>query len=218
MDNTTSNTLTFEVDAEHSGIRSALFAAFLVGGGLGYLIGAALFSGGSFSILAVLGAMVGAYVLSNVIERLLIGRWKSGRVVLVDEAGVRTVNKGQVQRAIAGDKLANVLQWRFEVQKRARVPQGWYMIACALEQDDDYLPVYAFVSPKQFENMEDANRYPILLSKKDKKAEQDLRLAGVQRRLQTAEGYRWEEGVEMSAQDFDAFMSRIQSQFSSWIF
>jgi hypothetical protein len=212
------DTVKFEVDAEHAGIRTALFFAFLGGGALGYIIAAALFSGGSFSILAVVGVFVGAFISSTITERLLVGRWKSGRFVEVDEQGIRIANKGQVQKAIDGEKLANVLQWRFEVQKRARVQQGWFMIACALEQDGNYLAVYTFISPKQFEDMEDAKDYTILLPKKDKKTEQDMRLAGQQRRLQTAEGYRWEEGAEMSSQDFDAFMSRIKAQFSTWIF
>jgi len=166
----------------------------------------------------VIGAMVGSFVVSNITERLLVGRWKSGRVVKVDAHGVRTMQKERVQKSIDGGALANVLRWRFEVQKRARVPQGWFMIACALEQDDNFLVVYTFVSPKQLEDMEDAARYPLLLSKKDKKAEQDLRLAGVQRRLQTAENYRWAEGAEMKDKDFAAFMTRIQSQFPTWIF
>jgi hypothetical protein len=211
-------TLKFEADAEHTGIRTALFLAFLVGGVLGYIVAAALFSGGNFSILAVIGVFVGAFLASTGTERLLVGRWKSGRFVEVDEHHVRISNKGKTQKEIDGDKLANVMQWRFEVQKRARVPQGWFMIACALEQDGNYLAVYTFVSPKQFEGMDDANHYPVLLPKSDKKAEQDLRLAGLQRRLQTAEGYRWAEGAEMSSQDYDAFMSRIRAQFSTWIF
>ncbi len=56
MENTSLDTLTIEVDAEHAGIRTALFAAFIGGGVLGYLIAAVLFSSGNFSILAVLGA------------------------------------------------------------------------------------------------------------------------------------------------------------------
>ncbi|MFN8376827.1 MAG: hypothetical protein U0694_28640 [Anaerolineae bacterium] len=218
MEQQTLDSLTIEVDAEHVGIRSALFGAFVGGGVLGYLIAATLFSSGNFSLLAVIGAMIGSFVVSNITERLLVGRWKSGRVVKVDTQGVRTMQKERVQKSIDGGALANVLRWRFEVQKRARVPQGWFMIACALEQDDNFLVAYTFVSPKQFEDMEDAALYPLLLSKKDKKAEQDLRLAGVQRRLQTAETYRWAEGAEMNDKDFAAFMTRIQSQFPTWIF
>jgi hypothetical protein len=78
--------------------------------------------------------------------------------------------------------------------------------------------VSSFVAPKQFEDMEDAKRYAILLSKKDKTTEQDLRLAGQQRRLHMAESYRWAEGAEMKSEDFIAFMTRIQTQFPSWIF
>lgn len=218
MDHINQDTLSIEVDGEHIGIRSAFFAAMVLGAVVGYMVGAALFSNGSFSILAVIGAGVGIFAFSNITERLLVGRWKSGRVVVVNKSGVQLVSKGQAQKSIESSNVASVLNWRFEIQKRARVPQGWYMIACALEQNDNYLTVYTFISPKQFEDLEDHHRYTVLLSKKDKSTAHDLRLAGQQRRLHMAESYRWAEGAEMKLEDFIAFMSRIRSQFPTWIY
>ncbi len=110
--------------------------------------------------------------------------------------------------------------WQFEITKRARIPKGWHMIACALEQDGVYLPAYTFVSPEDFESMERTGRFTKLLSKKELKSQgmgQDMRLAGEQRRLHKAEAQRWMYGAEMTQADFSAYLDYLQNQFPQWM-
>lgn len=218
MENAASETVIYGVDAEHAGIRTALLLAFLGGAVGGYLLGAALFSGGNFSILAIAGALIGAYAASNITERLLVGRWPSGRAVEIDAHSIRIVRKGKIEHVISGETEASGLLWRFEIHKKARVPQGWLMLACALEQESRWLVVYTFMSPQQYEKLEDGARYTRLLSQKDKSVDKDLRLAGQQRRLHAAESYRWAEGAEMKADDFLACVAKLRAQFRLWVF
>ena len=95
------------------------------------------------------------------------------------------------------------------------------MLACALEQDDNFLPVYTFASPDDAENLNKTTRLADLVSEKDAKKKDprrdSLRFAGEQRRLRLAESYRWEIGAEMSLPDFEQFLARLNGQFSQWM-
>jgi hypothetical protein len=129
--------------------------------------------------------------------------------------------KGEkVQNDIDARQQVNVLLWRFQINRRSRVPKGWFMVACALEQDELYLPVYTFLSPKDLENIKNSTSHFILLqSQKEIKnqSNSNMRLAGEQRRLHTAESARWMEGAEMTSSDFMILIQQLQEQYPQWM-
>lgn len=200
----------YPVDPEHGALRSAIFGLTLTGGGFGCLL--ASIPAGGVTLLSVFGGLIGAALAGQAAERLLSQRWPSGKRVEIDTQGVRLYNKDQLIKIVDATSEVNVLLWKFEVPGRARVPRGWYVMACALEQNGTYLPVYAFMSPAQFQALKRAERFVTLLSKKDKPSD-DLRLAGVQKRLRAAEDHRWAEGVEMKASEFETFVEQVESLF-----
>jgi hypothetical protein len=82
------------------------------------------------------------------------------------------------------------------------------------------LPLYTFMSPKDFEAMpQNAQFSPLVSNKKNQKTEltQDLRAAGQERRLRTAEGARWTEGAELSPEAFRAVVDELRQRFPDWM-
>lgn len=215
-----SSPLTFPVDSDHGGLRLAVIVIFVVLLAAIYLLLNVFLPSDGFNILALIASLVVTYFALQQIEKRLKQRWPSGRVVEIDEQRVRLSSKGKVQEDIDAQQQVNALMWRFKIKRQSRVPKGWYVVACSLEQDNHYLSVYTFMSPQQFDQMTSARLFPELPSKKELEKqgmERDLRLAGQQRRLHTAESHRWIDGAEMSAQDFQTFITHLQTQFPRWM-
>ncbi len=56
--------------------------------------------------------------------------------------------KPALVKRIAWDKTVNIKAWKFAINRRARVPKGWYCLALYLLQDEtDVHPVYLHGSP-----------------------------------------------------------------------
>jgi hypothetical protein len=221
QENSPTLSTTIPVDAEHGSLRLAVAVIFLVGWVLFAVILSFLIPSSGLNLIAIVGGLVITTLLTQALEKNLKHRWPSGREVSIDPDGVRVMTGGQVQRHIEGNKPANVLLWRFEIKRRTRVPKGWYMIACALEQENVYLPVYTFVSPDQFKALENGERFTALVSEKDENMQNvgkyNLRLAGEQRRLRLAEDERWRNGAEMTPQDFQTYLEKLKWNFAEWM-
>jgi len=216
VDSTIENTsLSFSVDPEHGRLRLSIVLIFVIGWIAGFIVFNSLIPGGGLNIAAGLVSFALAAGLTWLAERLLKARWPSGRTVAIDGDAVQILNRGVIQHQIDASRHVNVLMWRFKIKRRSRVPKGWFVVACALEQDNNYLTVYTFMPPQQANVPGVANRFKLLLANKD--AGQDLRLAGEQRRLRIAEEQRWMHGAEMRTPDFESFLARLQRQFPKWM-
>jgi hypothetical protein len=213
----------FRLDAEHGQLRLAVLGGFIAAAALGYAVLAAILPSDGLNIMALLGALFIGYAASLAMERLLKGRWHSGRVVeLLPDGTIRLLKKGAVEQEIAPSEGVNVLMWRFEITKRARVPKGWSMAACAVETAGRYIALYTFVSPKEMPNFDPTGAYKLLkANKKENRASRelrgDLRLAGEERRLHEAETARWMTGAEMSREDFSAFVAWVRRHYAEYL-
>lgn len=216
-------TIAFPVDSEHGALRSAIFGLFFVIWVIGYLVVSALIPAEGLNIIAgIAGFGLAALLVSLVIEPYLRKRWPSGRTLQMDDQTIQLVKGEKTQKTIHTQEPMSILLWNFKIkQKRNRVPSGWFVMACALEQDDNYLPVYTLASPEQAETLNAIARFVTLISDKENKAKnarQDtLRVAGEQRRLRLAETFRWTEGAELSCSDFEQFLTRLNNQFPQWM-
>jgi hypothetical protein len=213
--------LVIPVDSEHGALRLSVVGIFIAAWVITFAIVNSLIVSEGLNIIALIGAFVVAGVAARVSETWLQKRWPSGRTVEIDARGVRVTSKGTVQNEVNTDQPGSVLLWRFQTKRRSRVPKGHFVIACGLEQDDNYLTVYTFASPQEAEALQKLQRFTDLSSEKDTKArdarQDSLRYAGEQRRLRLAETHRWNTGAEMSLPDFERFLTRIKEQFESWI-
>jgi len=215
--------LKIAVDNEHGALRFTIVIIFIVGWFISFFILNAAIPNEGLNLIAIIVSFAITALFTQQIEKVLKKRWPSGRTVQIDQNTIKVVNKNGGQQSIDGDKQVNVHLWRFAIKRRSRVPKGWLMIACALEQDDAYLPVYTFMSPEQFDGLRNNTRFATLMSQKEASkstggiGQTDLRMAGEQRRLHTAENARWMNGAEMTADDFQNFIKQLQNQFPQWM-
>jgi hypothetical protein len=211
-------TLTFPVDAEHGALRFTVLASFIGVWIVVYaILNALIYSQGINLIAIIVGFAGAALATSKLIEPALKKRWPSGRTLQIDERGARLLRDATVQTDIAAGAPLQVLRWRFAIKRgRNRVPKGWFVVACALEQDDNYLSVYALASPDDVKRLEEIARFTPLMTEKETQSKGgSLQLAGEQRRLRTAESHRWADGAEMSVADFEQFITQVQARFQS---
>jgi len=214
------NAQVIPVDREHSAMRLTIIVIFISTWIIGFFIASAIIPNEGVSLLAVIIGFFVAYGASALLERFLKTRWPSGRVVQIDSGGVKLLKKGVLQQEMLSEDPVENRLWFFTINKRARVPKGWSMLACALEYESQYLTIYTFMSPAQMETFPAASQFKKLIAprkgKCDDDAREDLRIAGEQRRLRDAENHRWMFGAEMLPDDFINYMTRIKTQFPEW--
>ena len=214
------STLAIAVDSEHGALRLSMLGVFALLFVISYILINGLLSGEGMNILAVFISLGVSFVAGQQIEKTLKVRWPSGRYIEINSDSI-SISKGQqTEETVDSTQQVNVLLWRFTIKRRARVPKGWYMVACALEQDTKYISAYTFMSADSFKELASTNLFTELVSKKDsrsKTVDRDLRLAGQQRRLHTAESQRWMHGAEMSTDDFVAYIAHLQTHFPQWM-
>ena len=212
----------FHVDPEHAGLRLSVILIFIL---LWMIFFALLRLVLADSVVALAGLAVSfalAALATQQAEKALKERWPSGRQLRIDSASVQLVHKDRVQSQVDPIQQVNVLMWRFKIGRRSRVRPGWYVVACALEQDQSYVAIYTFMSPDAFDAL-NANPHFTMLEKPKRNDEpsnpyqRQMQLAGVQRRLQVAEKVRWMEGAEMRPDDFQTYLKTLQDQFPQWM-
>jgi hypothetical protein len=212
----TSTVLHIPVDREHSALRLTIVIAFLVTWVIGFFVSGALIANTGFSLLAVLIGFALAWGVATLLERGLRGRWQSGRVVHADKDGVRITMRGQTQQEILSEDPAEIALWRFAISRRARVPKGWSVFACAVMYEDSRVSAYTFLPPAQADAFEGAERFRTLTRPSKTPDREDLRLAGEQKRLHEAEQYRWLNGAEMTIEDFKRYLNYVSTQYPEW--
>lgn len=202
-------------------MRLAVVLTFIAVWMVSFVIFSMVIPNVGLSLLAVLIGFGVAYAVTALLERFLKTRWPSGRFVQVDRDGVKLQKKATLQQEMLSEDPVLTLFWSFKISKRARVPKGWSMLACALEHEGQYLTAYTFMSPAQVEGYEMATQFKKLIAKRKGKSEddarEDLRVAGEQRRLRDAENNRWMFGAEMTPPDFMTYITRIKTQFPEWM-
>ncbi len=205
------------VDPEHGLLRLAVMLTFVVSGIGSYILLNVVFVQIPFiNLIAIGGSIAVAMLSTRGVESGLKRRWPSGRYFEIAGNSIRLGAGSQITREIDGAQHVNVLTWRFTITKRTRVAKGWYVVALAMMQEDLYLPIYTFMSPEDFNKLPLGDHFNTLApTKETEKA--DLRLAGQQRRLRTAEYARWNEGAELTKADFEAVLAALQAKFTAWM-
>jgi hypothetical protein len=213
--------LVIPVDNEHGAIRLTVIFVFIAVWVISVIVVSALISADGLGLLPILLGFPIAYGVTALLERFLKQHWPSGRVVQLDSDGVRLIRRGQLQEQILSEDPATATLWTFKISKRARVPKGWSMLACAIQFENASLTIYTFMSPRQVEAFSMASHFKKLIAQRKGKSKddmrEDLRLAGEQRRLRDAENYRWMFGAEMTPPDFITYLNRLNTEFSEWM-
>ncbi len=207
----------FPLDPEHGWLRFAMLLIFVAIWIAVFLLGQVLVVIEGAVIISIVAGFALAAFSTQRLEGPLKQRWPSGRSVSVTDRSIRLLRRDEQQESLDTEQDVNVLTWRFRINSRARVPKGWNMVAVALEQDDRHIPVYTFMSPDDFESLRNHGRFIALQGRRQRKEGGDLRLAGEQKRLHSAEQLRWLQGGEMSREDFVACLRHLHERFPAWM-
>jgi len=214
-------TLTLPVDPEPVALGLVLLVILIISIVLLYIILNIIFPSAGLNFIAGIGSLILGAILMQQMEKVLKRYWKATRFVQVNSAEIKFLAKGKVERQIDPRQQINVLMWHFEIQKRARAPKGWHVVAISLEQDDVYLPLYTLMSPDKFRELNQSGRFT-RLSRPSRTAtaapeQRDMRLAGQQRRVQMAEAARGIDGAEMTVEHFETVLARLEALFPRWM-
>lgn len=114
------------------------------------------------------------------------------------------------------DRKVNTLAWRFPIRRRSRVPKGWYCMAIQLLQDDVEMIFYTFKAPAAAEATPGYDRFARLRPRRETDSSTDLHAAAEQRRLLKLEDARWQDGAEVTANDFDALIAALADHVPGW--
>lgn len=212
-----SDEMIFPIDPEPFGFRLALVIMLVVSVIAGYFIVNTIFSSSGLNIISCLGGIIIGAGTLQLTERFLKQVWSSNRFIQVTDDKISILMGNQPKITLNPSQQINVHTWYFEITKRARAPKGWYVVAIALEQDEVYIPVYALMSQADYQTMRfnftKLKAKPMMGTLED----HDLRLAGQQKRLRTAETARGLDGVEMVKTDFERFINQLEAQYPNWM-
>jgi hypothetical protein len=114
------------------------------------------------------------------------------------------------------DRTVNFKTWRFIVRRRTRVPKGWYCMAVQLLQDEEDLIFYTFMSQQDAEAVSGYDHFTRLRPRRETESNTDLRAVAEQRRLLKLEDARWQDGAELSREDFRAIVDVLQRRVAGW--
>ncbi len=206
----------FPVDIEHLGIRISVPVIALVALVLTWVLAPQILEAlglsdtiiGLMQLPLVLAAGVGGAYLT---DRLLKGRWLSGREILADDQYLILREKNGVEKTIDFQERVNALAWRFTVNRRGRVPKGHLCLAFQLIQNEQEVTVYTFIAPTKVDALENADHFTPLASRKTLGDDRlNMKVAGLQRRLLQAEDSRWEHGAELTTEAFAELWTLLQ--------
>jgi len=213
----------YHVDSNHLGVRLAVLVAMIGGFIAGIVLIPRLLRllgilSGLNIVLVVGGAFGLAFGLSWLVEAVLRQVWPSGRRLVVDESRMVLHEKEGEDTVINWDDV-DVWSWCFAVDDRRQwVPRGWYCCALRLAQDSQAISPYSFFKPKNAKILPGWEAFEELISEKFAKRPGNEHLSAMvseQIHIRAAEDERWQQGVEMKADDFVALLGVVQKR-TSW--
>jgi hypothetical protein len=179
-----------------------------------------------------------ALAISFGLEILLKRIWHSGRSLSLDENHIIIQDESADPQQIDMAKGPTNLLWHFKLKgyrrggREKRLSQNTVCLACQLQQGDTRLIIHSYMSPAKAESWlgdgtSDFRFYEIhpeevydktLTTRLGAPARPQISneiLTGSNGRYWLAERHRWEEGFELTPQDFAIFMNKVAEWHSS---
>jgi hypothetical protein len=236
MDANDPSPIVLHADSEHSGLRFAVLATFLVSFFLIFLmltiilrsLSGTLISSFYF-ILSCAGALVLSIGAAGLAEYSAKRWWLSGRSIILNHDGiVATVDPPETLSFFwAGHN--SLVRWYSHLSgyrrggRERRVPAAWLCISCQLQQDESRIIVYSYMPEERAGLFIDDKRFLELrpgeyiqssvfrrwLSPPSRPEIPTKVLVGKQGHYWLAERRRWNEGMELSIDDFFLFIEEV---------
>lgn len=228
--------IVFNLDQEHRGIRYAvptiLFVAFLLSY---FVVSAALRMFfpelNSVIVLSCLGAIPLSLLAAGASEAVLKRVWPSGRQLRVEPTRLELQLPESADRHFDLSERLNTVWWFLRLSeyprggRERRMPKNWYCVGGQLQQNETRMVAYCYASPKRMKIWREAYDLHELdpsevydssfgarfaaPTRPDIKPEV---IAGKEGRYWLAERNRWNEGVELTQEDFELFLQIVQAR------
>lgn len=239
MTQTQTTPITIYAEQEHSGIRAMVvismavsyFFCFWLINVLGQLLPERLASLGF--VIACLLAIPLAIGITWLLEKWLKRVWHSGYSLILKGNGFQ-VSQPDVDN-LDFDFVGNYLNlnWFFKLAgykrggRERRVPDKWLCLCCQIQQDENRIIVYTFAPPKKtavyqsdhplnFRKLNPTDIYEtggigrFSPPSRPNKLPPEV-ISGKNGRYWLAEQRRWQEGLELTFNDFETFMNYLQT-------
>ena len=231
--------VTLHAEQEHSGLRATVvismavsyFFCFWLINILGRLLPERVASLGF--ILACLLAAPLAIGFTWLLERWLKQVWHSGYSLTLQDEGFHVIQRTADNLDFDLNANYSNLSWCFNLAgykrggRERRVPDKWLCLCCQIQQDEYRLIVYAFAPPKEtavyttnhplhFEKINPADIYDSHHNTRFAPPSRPNKLpteviSGKNGRYWLAEQRRWQEGLELTLEDFETFLAYLQT-------
>lgn len=212
----------FAVDPNHFGIRLtvllvALALTFFITAFIIYPLFNVLGLGAIIGIVKVIIGLTLALLLSTQVEKLLVGRWKSGSTLAITKEGISLRKKREPVVSIRWDAPIEVTSWYFEVAKgRSYAPKGYYAVALRLRQGESTIIPYAFFPSAIRESLPDFYAFTRLIPERSARSPEEKEIYMSQADLRGAEAHRWYDGIELLRTDFLDLVAEVKGHVPSW--
>ncbi|MFW6042439.1 MAG: hypothetical protein ACOC9C_02030 [Chloroflexota bacterium] len=222
--------ITFHVDQEHGGLQMTVLFIFFVSVLVAFFVlnvtlPVAFPQFSSVLVLSCLGALPLSLLITGVSERFLKQRWRSGRRLVVQENLLRLERSQQEESVVVARRPVNRLWWYFPLQgyprggRERRIPTGWFCVAVQFQADEARIVVFCYAPPARqeewterfdFQRLNPADIYDTSISARLSAPRRpeitpDV-VAGEHGKYWLAERNRWNEGVELTPDDFERLL------------
>lgn len=233
-DQPTNSPLILHTDPEHNGIRLAVPFLLVLGVAAGYgllnLLLALFFPAlDTAGLLACAGGAPLGLGLAAAGENWLKRVWHSGTRLVCDEQGMAVWQGSRPGQSFLTAHELHLLAWQFTLTgyprggRERRVPEGWLCLAGQIQQDENQVVLYCYLSPKaagpllQQQTFHKLNIGDVYDNSVRSRMLQPTRpkipsqvIAGKAGRYWLGERNRWHEGLELSPQDFLRLLTHLQ--------
>jgi hypothetical protein len=238
MTSAKSTPITLHADQEHDTLRTVVILFLITFFFLSYLLVNTILqldfwgsiSDYAVSLSCVLGLVL-ALAVSAVVENLLKRVWHSGRSLTLTDNGIEIQEKKASVKTIKQSGNAAQLNWYFNLKgyrrggREKRLSNQWLCLACQLQQGGTRLIAHAYMPPQkakvwlenenqpEFHQIEPGSVYESSFSSRlgapTRPQISNEILASGDGRYWLAERHRWDEGFELSPDDFATFMAYL---------
>lgn len=239
MSTPSASPIVLHADQEHDRLRTAVILLLIFFFVLGYWLIRMLlrleFWGAlrdyAVSLSCVLGLVL-ALAITGGLELWLKRIWPSGRKLVLDDAGIRAYDQSTESQFIQWRERWTSLKWYFSLQgyrrggREKRLPKRWLCLACQLQQGETRLIAHSYMPPEKaeiwldnenlrpkFHQIQPGDVYESSWSTRlGAPARPQLSnevLTGSDGRYWLVERHRWDEGFELTPNDFATFMDKV---------
>jgi hypothetical protein len=240
MTQTDSTPTILHAEQEHSGIRAVVVLSMVISyifcfwfiNILSQLLPERIASLGF--VLACLLSLPLAITLTWLLERWLKRVWHSGNKLTLQNEEIHVSQRDKDDMDFDLNNNFSNLNWYFELSgykrggRERRVPENWLCLCCQIQQDENRLIVYTFAPPKKTAVYQ--NNHPLLFEKlnptniyefhevgrfapptRPSKLPPEV-ISGKNGRYWLAEQRRWQNGLELTFDDFETFLATLQTR------